>query len=84
MRDKNRIEFVRGNWNIICLNEEHKTYLAAAYTLKELRAATRSWHGAWLSSEMKSQYLASVVSAEKECERLWELIPGKDDLLKNH
>jgi len=81
----NANEIYLGNWGtVIFQNEQHKNYLILAKNLRDIQSSIASWHGEWLSNEMEKNFLKSEAEAKAKCDKLWELIPDKDNLSKSH
>ena len=80
------LEVYLGNWGtVVCLNEQHREYMIAAWNCRDIESATNSWHGAWLYPAMESEYNAALVEARAKCDALWNAIPDRtDDLIKSH
>lgn len=82
---KPSIEITLGNWGTIrCLNEEHRTYLIMAKGRKDLYDTIQSWDGHWPTPKLEKSYRASLAEVTSECDKLWEAIPNKNDLVKSH
>jgi hypothetical protein len=78
-------EIYLGNWgNLKVSNQQEIDYYRAAYTLKEVTQARNSWYNTWLYPKMEQEYEDSVVKAKEEADKLWELVPNKENLRKWH